>query len=311
MLVQGRLSYKNDKLRARLKQLIFHWDESLMHRLKLVFASLIFALTSNFPAYSQTVGAIDPLQFADLADLSVNAPVIVRATIKKAIKVDPERAFGASIGTKRYYIVAKTEALIRGQGGIPEVIRYIIDLPLDDRGRAPKIKKRSFIIFARKTTSNAGDLQLIAKDAQILWTPQRDLRLRKLLREIVARDAAPAIKNIASAFHVPGTIIGEGETQIFLETDASQPVSITILSRDGQQKRWAVSLGEIVDEAAQAPIRNSLLWYRLACFLPKSLPYDVLGETSPSNANQARLDYQLVVKDLGNCPRSRNIANRL
>lgn len=276
-----------------------------MYKIPTLIITLLWAITADFPAFSQSNSDADPLQYADLADLSVSAPIIAHITVNEAIKVDPERAPDAPAGTQRYYIVATTNALIRGQGGIPETIRYIIDLPLDERGRAPKIKKKQFIIFARNLSASNGDIQLAAQDAQIAWTPARDQRIRSLVREIVARNAPPAIMRIGNAFHVPGTIIGEGETQIFMETGNSNPVSITILSREGRKKVWAVSLSEIVDEAARAPVRNSLLWYRLACFLPKSLPEESLTGDSASNANQARRDYNLVIQDLGNCPRSR------
>ena len=242
------------------------------------------------------------MQYADLADLSVDAQIIAHVTIRDAIKVDPERALSAPDGTQRYYIVANTNALIRGNRGIAGTIRYLIDVPLDERGKSPKLKKRQMLVFARPIPGRPADLQLVTKDGQIAWTPERDGRVRSIVRELVSRDAAPAISGIASAFHVPGTIIGEGETQIFMETEGKVPVSISILSRDGQQKKWAVSLGEIVDEAAQAPQRNTLLWYRLACFLPRQLPYTVLGEIDSSSANEARRDYRLVLQDLGNCP---------
>ncbi|VAV94805.1 FIG00636170: hypothetical protein, partial [hydrothermal vent metagenome] len=244
------------------------------------------------------------LHYADLADLVVDAPIIVRTKVKKAIKIDPERVSNAPAGTQRFYVEGITEALIRGQGGIPESIRYVIDLPLDDRGRAPKIRKKTLILFARSPRSY-GELQLVAPDAQISWTPEREQRIRTIVREAVRRDAPPPISKIASVFHVPGTIIGEGETQIFMETADSAPVSITILSREDQRKVWAVSLGEIVDEAARAPQRNTLLWYRLACFLPRELPYAAFGGDVSENARKARADYQLVLKDLGSCPRSR------
>jgi hypothetical protein len=267
--------------------------------------ALLFSEIALFPALSQVPGDNDPLQYADLADLSAEAPIIVHATIKEAIKVAPERAPNAPPGTQRFYIVASTNALIRGQGGVGETIRYVVDLPLDARGRAPKIKKQPFIIFARRPSSGGDNVQLIAKDGQIAWTEVREQRVRSLVRELVSRDAPPAITRIASAFHVPGTIIGEGETQIFMETETGSPISITVLKRDGQQKFWAVSLGEIVDEAARAPVRNSLLWYRLACFLPRELPAEALSGVSAVNARQAQSDYRLVLRDLGTCPRSR------
>jgi hypothetical protein len=270
----------------------------------------VFSLFSSqialFPAVSQVMEESDPLQYADLADLSSDAPLIIHLTVKEAIKIAPERAPNAPPGTQRFYIIASTNALIRGQGGVGETIRYVIDLPLDERGRAPKIKKKPYIIFARRPAGGSSDnVQLVAKDAQIAWTPSREQRVRSLVRELMAHDAPPAISRIASAFHVAGTIIGEGETQMFMETDTGSPISITVLKRDGQRKFWAVSLGEIVDEAARAPVRNSLLWYRLACFLPRQLPASALASDSTANAQQARSDYQTVLNDLGNCPRSR------
>ncbi|WP_417616288.1 hypothetical protein [Parasphingorhabdus sp.] len=274
------------------------------------FLMLAFTLFTTqiavFPAFSQVMEESDPLQYADIADLSADAPIIIHVTVKEAIKVAPERVPNAPAGTQRFYIIASTNALIRGQGGVGETIRYVIDLPLDARGRAPKIKKKPFIIFARRPSGSTGDnVQLVAKDAQIAWTPAREQRVRSVVRELLDHDAPPAISRIVSAFHVPGTVIGEGETQIFMETDSGSPISITVLKRDGQRKFWAVSLGEIVDEAARAPVRNSLLWYRLACFLPRQLPGSALSGDRLANAQQARSDYQTVLNDLGSCPRSR------
>jgi len=276
-----------------------------MPKFLVMLLAATLAITSNIPAFAQYPNVQQRLEYADLADLVVDAPLIAHITVKQAIKVAPERAISAPPGTQRFYIVATTNTLIRGQGGIPDTIRYLIDLPLNDRGKAPKIKKQQFLIFAKPIAGRPADVQLIGKESQISWTPERDVRIRALVTEVVSRDAPPAISGIAGAFHVPGTIIGEGETQIFMDTKGQVPVSISVLSRDGQRKTWAVSLGEIVDEAAQAPVRNSLLWYRLACFLPRELPYSALGDVDPSIANQARRDYQLVIRDLGNCPRSR------
>lgn len=275
------------------------------HPITMLFLALLIMISAQNRAFAQDPRPIDSLQYADLADLITQAPVIVHATVKRAVRVKDERALSAPPGTQRYYVEAETNALIRGNRAIPGTIRYVIDLPLDARGRAPKIKKKPFILFARASGKDSGQVQLVAKDAQIAWTPIRDSRVKSIVREVLGRGAAPGIDRIGSAFHVPGTILGEGETQIFMETDSSVPISISILSREGQKKTWAVSLGEIVDEAARAPARNSLLWYRLACFLPRDLPYEALDGQSPANADQARQDYRMVIRDLGSCPRSR------
>ena len=78
-------------------------------------------------------------------------------------------------------------------------------------------------------------------------------------------------------------------------------MSLQILRRPGQQPRWSVSLGEIVDESAGAPPKDSLLWYRLACGLPRQLPDSAVGGEDPDNARAARADYGVVLRELGPC----------
>jgi hypothetical protein len=48
-----------------------------------------------------------------------------------------------------------------------------------------------------------------------------------------------------------------------------------------------------------------LLWYRLACTLPATLPPQSLAEAGPEGANAIRADYRLVVQQLGPCVRMR------
>ena len=111
--------------------------------------------------------------------------------------------------------------------------------------------------------------------------------------------------SVASAFHSAGNLVGEGETQIFLSTLRAQPVSLTVLRRPGIEPRWAVALGEIVDEAARPPERDTLGWYRLACFLPPTLPDTALSELTAENADAAKADYAFVIGSLGPCTRTR------
>src|SRR6185503_7233832 len=109
-------------------------------------------------------------------------------------------------------------------------------------------------------------------------------RLRALLRELTAADAPPRITGIGRAFHVPGSLPGESETQIFLQTADARPISLSILRRPGERPRWSVALSEIVDEAAAPPAPDTLLWYRLACTLPPRLPAQALSEASAEEA---------------------------
>jgi hypothetical protein len=148
-------------------------------------------------------------------------------------------------------------------------------------------------------------LRLVAPDAQIAFTPETAARLRAILRDATAPDAAPRITGIGRAFHVPGSLPGESETQIFLQTASNRPISLTILRRPGEQPRWSVALGEIVDEAAAAPAPDSFLWYRLACALPARLPAQSLSDADGDGASAIEADYSLVMADLGPCPRNR------
>jgi hypothetical protein len=125
------------------------------------------------------------------------------------------------------------------------------------------------------------------------------------LREVTSPEAPPRIAGIGRAFHVPGAVRGESETQIFLQTADARPVSLTVLRRPGETPFYAVALSEIVDDAAAAPKPDTLLWYRLACTLPRALPERSLAEAESGSAAAIKADYKLVLDRLGPCTRTR------
>ncbi|HYZ48303.1 MAG TPA: hypothetical protein VE567_05345, partial [Sphingomonas sp.] len=63
----------------------------------------------------------------------------------------------------------------------------------------------------------------------------------------------------------------------------------------------------IVDEAAKPPARDTLLWYRLACGLPRALPDEAVADLDGAAAEAARADYGYVLEQLGPCTRNRAI----
>ncbi|MCF8709825.1 hypothetical protein [Rhizorhapis sp. SPR117] len=275
---------------------------------KSFFTLLFFGLISvATPAFSEVSPLSPQLSYADLADLAADTPLVIDAQIRKAIKVKPERAPDVRQGHQRFYVEARVINLVRGQGGIGRDISYLIDTPLDFRGRAPKLKKRHVLLFAYPVTGKPGSIQLVGPDAQIDWTAENANMLRNILSQAVASDAPPRITGIGNAFHVAGSIRGEGETQIFLNTETGAPVSLSILRRPGQEPRWSVALGEIVDESATTPSPNSLLWYRLACSLPRQLPAKATAQLEGENLTMAREDYGVVLRGLGPCVRTRSM----
>lgn len=266
--------------------------------------ALTIAISGGFPivygANAQVSSETDAPGYVSLARLADAAPQVLRVQVKKTTVVDPARAPDVVPGMARLFVEAQVLNLIRGKQGVSESIRYLVDVPRNTKGNVPKLKKQQFLLFARPGT-RAGEIQLVAKDAQIAWTQATEQQVRTIVTELVTPGAPPAIKGIREALHVRGNLQGEGETQVFLATATGDPVSITVLRRPGLAARWAVSLTEIVDEAAAPPRRNTLLWYRLACFLPREIPARALVSDTPADNDLARRDYNFVLEQLGPC----------
>ncbi|MFD1611071.1 hypothetical protein ACFSCW_04565 [Sphingomonas tabacisoli] len=253
---------------------------------------------------AQTALPTPQYSYADLADRALAAPIALVATVTDTIRLKSEQAPNLAAGHARLFVEATANTLIRGPGDVPPAVQYLADVPLDAKGKVPKLKNRHVLLLARPIAGKPGVLQLISPDAQMMMTPELDKRVRAILTEGVRPDAAPPVTGITSAFHVPGSIPGEGETQIFLATRDNRPISISVLSRPGQDRQWSVALGEVVDEAAQAPQRDTLLWYRLACGLPRQLPAEATADLEAANAEAARGDYAYVLQQLGACTRN-------
>lgn len=239
--------------------------------------------------------------YADIAPLVLSAPLILDATIRSSVTINGPEAAGVQPGFIRLYVQADVNALIRGAQGVPPRVGYLVDLPADARGRGPRLKKVRVLLFARPVAGRPAQLQLVAKDAQRRWTPAAEELTRRIAQETVQPDQPPEITGVGNAFHVAGSLPGEGETQIFLTTKDNRPVSLDILRRPGEQPRWSVALSDVTDSAAQAPERDTLLWYRLACFLPTQLPDSSVATAEPADAAKARADYQFVLQSLGPC----------
>lgn len=273
------------------------------------------AFSAVFPAFAQQPPAMAEAglpapPYADMADLVIASPLVIDATIRSTSKIKPAEATGLAPGATRFYVEADVNALIRGPGAIPPRVGYLLDAAPDPLGRTPKYKKSRVLLFARPVAGQGGQIQLVTPGAQLGWSPASDALARRITGEVLAADAPPVVVGVGNAFHVPGSLPGEGETQIFLRTADRRPVSLSILRRPGEQPRWAVALSEIIDDAAAPPKPDTLLWYRLACFLPRALPDDSAASLSESDSAQAREDYRFVLERLGPCGRTGATAGR-
>jgi hypothetical protein len=258
-----------------------------------------FAQTIAAPAQTVPAGPT----YADLATLSDAADLVIRAQIRRQTVLPPERAPGLAAGFARLYIEANTLALIAGRSSVGAGVAYLVDVPLDAKGKVPKLIKREVVLFADSVAGRPGEVQLVAPGAQVAYTPELEARLRPILTELYAADVPPRITGISDALAVPGTLAGESETQIFLATEDRSPVSLTILRRPGQQVQWGVSWGEIIDSAARPPQPETLRWFRLACSLPTQLPSNANLARDPVARRLAAGDYAFVKQALGPCER--------
>ncbi len=269
-------------------------------------AAAALSIASAQPDGPRTIPQSPSFSYADLADLAAAAPVAAHVRIRDADALDARVAPNVAPGFTRFLIEAEVIALIRGAGGIEARVSYLADVANDSRGGRPRIGRRAeMLVLARRVPNRPAELQLVAPDAQIPFTAQAAETLRAILRDSSAADAAPRITGIGRAFHVPGSLQGESETQIFLQTADNRPISLNVLRRPGETPRWSAALAEIVDDAAAPPAPNSFLWYRLACTLPARLPAEALREASEDEARAIQADYRVVMEGLGPCLRTR------
>jgi hypothetical protein len=258
--------------------------------------------SDSVPSVSAPFPAPPPTPpYADYADLVLAAPLVVNATVHSTSRLKPAEAPDLAPGQARLYVEADVLALIRGTDPLPTRVGYLLDMPVDAKGRLPTLKKLHVLLFAR--AAGPGQIQLVRRDGQRNWTAGGDELARRITREVLASDAPPRITSVGHAFHTAGALPGEGETQIFLATENSRPVSLSIDRAADGTRSWKVSLSDIVAAGAGPPPRDTLLWYRLACTLPAALPEASLDGAEPADAAIAREDYSYVRLALGRCDR--------
>lgn len=258
--------------------------------------------------YSASLAAKAPPQilpptvsYAHVADLVTAGTTVARIKVKSVNVVPAERAPGLTADRVRFYVEAETLGLIRGETVVGRKIAFLIDGPAA-RARRPGLKGRTLLVFG-KVGSRVDQLQLSSSGAMIEWSQTNEAIVRKVIADLLAPDAPPAITGITSAFHVAGAILGEGETQIFLQTVDGTPISLSILRRPDEQPQFSASLGEIVDDAASLPAADTLLWYRLACSLPDRLPSRALRAMDRASSAAATRDYAAFREALAPCER--------
>lgn len=239
------------------------------------------------------------LSYADLADLTLAAPVIVRATIKSAERIGAADSPGLAAGKARLLVTATVDAALVAPGAVPPVLRWLWDAPVDERGRPPKPKGEVALAWIG-TPGADGKATLVSARGQQPWSPAIEARVRAIATEMLA-GTAPVVTGVSNGFRVPGTVEGESESQFFLSLANGHSVTMVVISRPGEARKVTVSNGDVIDESA-APVQPQTLgWYRLACALPANLPPAVMN--SDDSAALAA-DWKAALASLGPCGRT-------
>jgi len=252
-------------------------------------------------AMSSIAGAASvntPPSYADLADLTLAAPAIVRATIVAATRIPAKDSPGLSAGRVRLLVTAAVDASITAPGAIPAGLSWLWDAPLDSRGKPPKPK--GFVVLAWLAAPAAdGKTRLIAGAAQQAWDAALEARVRAIATE-ARSGSVPVITGVTNGFRADGNVPGESESQFFLTAEDGRGLTMVVTSRPGERRRVAIARGDVIDEAATPVQPEPLLRYRLTCFLPDTLPASAGGGDAA-----LRADWQAGLAALGPCGRTR------
>lgn len=273
--------------------------------LPIFFANPVFAqgyAATSATSISEPVAA-PTATYADVAGLLEKASIVALVQIRNQAALPPERQLGVAPGKVRLYLNARTENLLVGRAAVGESLAFLADVPLGPKGKPAKLKKQRFVVFAVPVAGRAGELQLVGANAMLPADALLEQQVRTIATALLSPDAPPAVTGVRDVMSVRGNLAGESETQMFLDTAAGAPVSLTVIRRPGMQPDWGVSWTEIVDQAAAPPRPETLEWYRLACSLPPRLPVNAFLQAESASRFQAEIDYEFVLQQLGPCTR--------
>jgi hypothetical protein len=238
-----------------------------------------------------------PLPYADLADLTLAAPVIVRATITRTQRISPRDAPGLAAGKARLLVTATVDAALVAPGTVPATMQWLWDAPLDSRGKPPKPKNEPVLAWVAAPDA-LGNTRLVGGAGQRPWDVDVEAMVRKIATD-ARSGTVPSFTGVTNGFHVDGTVRGESESQFFLKTAAGNSVTMVVTTRPGQPRRVAIARGDVIDESATVVRPDTFLKYRLACFLPKNLPPSA-GDGNPA----LDADWRAALIAIGPCGRT-------
>ena len=269
-----------------------------------ILANAMILLALSVPAAAGPQLSVDRLGgYADVADLALASPLIVRATITRARPAPARTAGTAPAGRTRMQIMATVSNPLVAPASIGQSLQFLWDVPIGKDGRPQDVRDFEILGFFSPPAAD-GATRLVSRRGVQPWDPA----LADQVRAIVAENrsgAVPVITGVSNGFRADGTVPGESESQFFLTSADGRPATLVVQNRPGEVRRILLARGDVIDESAERIRPATLIWYRLACFLPTRLP-NAAGGTDPALAR----DWQDALASLGPCGRTgQNEAN--
>ena len=206
-------------------------------------------------------------------------------------------------GMTRLYLEARTEALLAGRSALGESLVYLADVPLDAKGKAPKLKKQRFLVFADPVPGRPGSLQLVdSVGAAACDARDRAAGAHRHRRARRARRAARGDRD--SRRHVgarqPRRRIGDPAVP---RHRTGEPVSLTRRAPPGH----GADLGRLV-ERDRRPVRpparaaDASPGTASPASCPSACPPNAFLQQDPASRRRAEADYRFIVEQLGVLP---------
>lgn len=240
----------------------------------------------------------DPPGFTDLADLVLASPVILRVEVRKADRLPRRLAPDVPPGEARHLIEARLVTALRAEALLPAGAEWLWQGPEG----AMVLKGHEFLAFLQAAgpgrKPEIATYRLTSARGQLPWSAPLEARVRAILADLAAHGRPPRVEAVKSGFHVPATVEGESESQIFLLLEGGRPITLSVLRRPGEAPRVTVATGDLIDESAEPVRPETLLWRALACDLPPAAPRSLSADPG------LVADYAAVLASLGPCGRT-------
>ncbi|MCH8684695.1 hypothetical protein [Pedomonas mirosovicensis] len=275
---------------------------SLLATRILLASALALAMPTAVSAQSGTATPAASVTYPLVANLTLNADVVLVATIRKLERLSAKEAPGLSEGYNRFVIRANVTGVLLAPRAIPGEITYIWDAPESVYGKRPKLKEETVLLFLRSVPGNDRIYQLVARNAQVL-NPSPAIQM--------VRDVA-ADPNRATGFGLRVTGVVDATR---MQRRSDEDFATHFLIQTAEKGMMTVSVPDTATGAGSIQVampdslgetrpleRNSLVGYFLACGLPDSLPERVL-ETAAAIGDEAavKTGYQRLRDTVGPC----------